>query len=135
METWWRELRDLDEAQRDVIALPPEGSFLVNGPPGSGKTNLLLLRANYLTNSEHANLAIIVFTRTLQEFIRAGGSLYDFDPDNVLTSRQFFDRLLAEAREVYGPSPKFDEDRRRRLAALERAIPTGRNLVRCDPPG
>ena len=89
METWWRELRDLDEAQRNVIALPPEGSFLVIGPPGSGKTNLLLLRANYLTNSEHANLAIIVFTRTLREFIRAGGGLYDFDPDNVLTSPSY----------------------------------------------
>lgn len=127
METWWRELRDLDEAQRNVIALPPEGSFLVNGPPGSGKTNLLLLRANYLTNSEHANLAIIVFTRTLREFIRAGGGLYDFDPDNVLTSRQFFERLLAEAHGVYDASPKFDVDRHNRLAALERAIPTGRN--------
>jgi superfamily I DNA and RNA helicase len=89
METWWRELRELDAAQRDVIALPPEGSFLVNGPPGSGKTNLLLLRANYLANTQHSNLAIIVFNRTLREFIRAGSHLYNFDPDNVLTSRQF----------------------------------------------
>jgi superfamily I DNA/RNA helicase len=57
MDAWWRELQELREEQRDVIALPPEGSFLVNGPPGSGKTNLLLLRANYLANTEHSNLA------------------------------------------------------------------------------
>jgi superfamily I DNA/RNA helicase len=48
MDSWWRELGDLNDEQRNVIKLPAEGSFLVNGPPGSGKTNLLLLRANYL---------------------------------------------------------------------------------------
>src|ERR1700731_4345336 len=102
MDAWWRELRELDEDQRNVIALPAEGSFLVNGPPGSGKTNLLLLRANYLATTEHTNLAIVVFNRTLQEFIRAGGEHYAFGPDNVWTSRQFFDRLLAEAHVASG---------------------------------
>jgi superfamily I DNA and RNA helicase len=72
METWWRELGDLDEDQRTVIGLPAEGSFLVKGLPGSGKTNLLLLRANYLMNTEHSNLVIIVFNRTLRDFIRSG---------------------------------------------------------------
>ena len=49
MEAWWREQGELDEDQSKVIGLQEEGSFLVVGPPGSGKTNLLLLRANYLT--------------------------------------------------------------------------------------
>jgi superfamily I DNA/RNA helicase len=129
MDAWWRELRELDPDQRDVIALPAEGSFLVNGPPGSGKTNLLLLRANYLTTTEHTNLAIVVFNRTLREFIRAGGEHYQFDPDNVWTSRQFFDRLLKEAHATYAPSSNFDTDRRRRLAALTEAIPEGRDPI------
>ena len=97
METWWREFGDLDEDQRRVIGLPPEGSFLVKGPPGSGKTNLLILRANYLANAEHPHLAVVVFTRSLQEFIRGGADRYDFDPKNVLTSRLLLDRLLREA--------------------------------------
>jgi DNA helicase IV len=129
MDAWWRELRELRDEQRDVIALPAEGSFLVNGPPGSGKTNLLLLRANYLANTEHANLAIVVFNRTLSEFIRAGAANYDFDANNILTSRQFFDRLLAEAHVSYEEGSDFDADRRCRLAALNKAIPEGRDPI------
>jgi superfamily I DNA/RNA helicase len=127
MDAWWRELRELDEDQRAVIALPVEGSFLISGPPGSGKTNLLLLRANYLTNTEHANLAIVVFNRTLREFIRAGNDNYDFDPDNVSTSRQFFDQLLTEAHVDYQHGGTFAIDRQSRLAALDAAIPEGRS--------
>jgi hypothetical protein len=126
MDAWWRELRELKDEQRDVIGLPPEGSFLINGPPGAGKTNLLLLRANYLANTEHFNLAVVVFNRTLCEFIRAGGENYDFDPNNILTSRQFFDRLLEEAHVEYEKDSSFDIDRKRRLAALDAAIPDGR---------
>jgi superfamily I DNA/RNA helicase len=129
MDAWWRELRELRDEQREVIALPPDGSFLVNGPPGSGKTNLLLLRANYLANTEHANLAIVVFNRTLCEFIRAGGENYDFDTDNVLTSRQFFERLLAEAHASYERGGSFNADRRHRLAALNAVIPEGRDPI------
>ena len=97
METWWREISDLDNDQRQVIGLPPVGSYLVKGPPGSGKTNLLLLRANYLTNTQHSNLAIVVFNRTLREFIRAGSNHYNFDTNRVVTIRQFFSGLLSEA--------------------------------------
>ena len=98
-------------------------------PPGSGKTNLLLLRANYLANTEHANLAVVVFNRTLREFIRAGGEHYNFDPDNVRTSRQFFDGLLAEAHVRFQEGSDFDVDRHRRLAALNDAIPDGRDAL------
>lgn len=119
METWWREAGELDEDQLRVIGLPAEGSFLVKGPPGSGKTNLLILRANYLTNAEHPNLAVVVFTRTLQEFIRGGADRYDFDPRNVLTSRLLLDRLLREAGCPYEGTDNFEEDRAGRLAAAE----------------
>jgi superfamily I DNA/RNA helicase len=122
METWWREPGELDPDQQGVIELPPEGSFLVLGPPGSGKTNLLLLRASYLAQSEHPNLAVIVFTRTLQEFIRSGAENYDFDPRVVQTSRLLFDRLLEEAGRPHEPLPDFDEDRKARLAAVQSVV-------------
>ena len=61
-----------------MISLAAEGNHLVLGPPGSGKTNILLLRANYLTLSGKPNIAIVVFTRTLSKFIASGGKEYDF---------------------------------------------------------
>ena len=47
--SWWFDISDLDEDQTDVIELPPDGNYLILGPPGSGKTNLLLIRAEYLS--------------------------------------------------------------------------------------
>lgn len=122
MDEWWRELRDLDDDQRAVIGLPADGSYLVKGPPGSGKTNLLLLRANYLANTEHSNLAIVVFNRTLCEFIRSGGGRYEFDRQNVLTSHQFFHRLLAESGRQFGTTGNFYEDRKARLNEVTAAV-------------
>jgi len=122
MDTWWREQGDLDVDQREVIRLEPDGSYLVKGPPGSGKTNLLLLRANYLINTRHSNLAIVVFNRTLRDFIRAGSGRYDFDSRNVMTSHQFFLRLIGEVGGRYEEVGDFEEDRQGRLAATEAAL-------------
>jgi superfamily I DNA and RNA helicase len=91
-DTWWRTIDDLIGEQRDVIGLPLDGSFFILGPPGSGKTNLLLLRANYITLSGYPNISIVVFNRTLREFIRAGGPHYDFDPNNVVLVDSFLAR-------------------------------------------
>lgn len=60
-ETWWISENELTPEQKQVILLPLEGSHLVLGPPGSGKTNLLLLRANYMVRAGHTNIAVVVF--------------------------------------------------------------------------
>lgn len=129
METWWREISDLDNDQRQVIGLPPVGSYLVKGPPGSGKTNLLLLRANYLTNTQHSNLAIVVFNRTLREFIRAGSNHYNFDTNRVVTIRQFFSGLLSEAGVSDSENGTFNEIRLSRIEALNSVFPAGREPI------
>ena len=70
--TWWRTLDQLDVFQRNFIALPKNGKYALEGPPGSGKTNLLLLRAQYIAGGGDKNVLIITFTNTLRNFIRSG---------------------------------------------------------------
>jgi len=93
-ETWWVSKEQLIGEQSSVIDLPLQGSYLIKGPPGSGKTNLLLLRANYLHLAGHTNIAAIVFTRTLQEFLVAGAGQYDFPSSRIQTSVRWMSDLL-----------------------------------------
>jgi superfamily I DNA/RNA helicase len=77
--SWWKDREDLDDAQLDIIKLPPDGKYLILGPPGCGKTNLLVLRAAFLYKSQYKNLALITFTKKLSEFIQTGVKGLDVD--------------------------------------------------------
>jgi len=85
VNTWWRKADDLTDEQQEIIHLPPRGNYLITGPPGSGKTNLLLLRANYLFRGDFPNIAVLVFNRGLREFIAAGADFYTFPFEKVQT--------------------------------------------------
>lgn len=115
-ETWWVEESQLDDDQRTVAELNPKGSYLIKGPPGSGKTNLLLLRAKYLTLGGASNLVVVVFNRPLCEFIRSGSSHYTFDPKKVMTATQFIQSLLREAGQGVDPGQMDFADYRLELA-------------------
>lgn len=93
---WWRGYGDLDEDQKKVMALPLDGRYFVDGPPGSGKTNLLLLRANFATLSNRKNLRVVVFNQTLRGFIGRGSANYEFDPAFVVTSTQLLRAVVAQ---------------------------------------
>lgn len=93
-ETWWRSPEQLDKDQYKIVSLPLEGSHLVIGPPGSGKTNLLLLRASYLVRAGMPNVAIITFTRVLREFLTTGADHYPFEPERLMTFRSWAAELL-----------------------------------------
>jgi superfamily I DNA/RNA helicase len=121
-ETWWVDPKQLDEDQKGVIDLPGYGSYLVLGPPGCGKTNLLLLRATYMVRAGKPNVQVIVLTRTLQEFIASGSNNYAFLPDRVKTSQMWAIQLLNE----YGITPakhkKFDVQRKQLIAQVAELI-------------
>lgn len=111
-ETWWVRPEQLDDDQRNVIALPIGGSHLITGPPGSGKSNLLLLRASYIRRAGRPNLVVLVFTRTLQEFIRAGVATYNIPSERISTFRRWKKQFLAEHNVTVALPSDFDESRR-----------------------
>ena len=93
--TWWVKQDQLDQRQRAVIDLPLSASHLILGPPGSGKTNLLLLRASQMVLSGKPNILVVVFTRTLREFLVTGSSRYEFPADNIVTLSGWSSQFLA----------------------------------------
>lgn len=73
-KSWFRSVKELDDDQKAFIKLPPHGRHALIGPPGSGKTNLLLLRAEYLSGSGEKNVLVVTYTRALADFIKTGVS-------------------------------------------------------------
>lgn len=118
--SWWIDEDELDDEQLDVISLPPDGDFLVVGPPGSGKTNLLLLRASYLVDAQRPNVAVLMFTRSLREFVVRGSSIYSVAEEKIQTIMRWQQRLIREhGGEIPRENKSFDELRRAHAEILK----------------
>ena len=79
---------ELTPDQRRVVELPSSRHHLVLGPPGSGKTQVLLHRANYLKErlgSKPDRFKILVYTNVLTYFIRASLDYLGIAPESVVT--------------------------------------------------
>jgi len=127
-DTWWRGENQLSPEQAPIIDLPAERSYLVYGPAGSGKTNLLVLRAKYLYAAGFTNLRVIVFNRALEEFLSAGADGYDFPTDRITTSTRWAIETLREhGVSIEGMPSDFDERRVFLLAQLRR-LATEKNV-------
>jgi hypothetical protein len=73
MSLWWARKEQLDRDQIELIEdLPLNQDYLVLGPPGSGKTNVLLRRAQFVRSQEMPNVMVLTFTRALTEFLKTG---------------------------------------------------------------
>lgn len=73
MSLWWVRKKDLDSNQIELIEeLPLQENCLILGPPGSGKTNVLLRRAQFARSQDMTNVLVLGFTRSLTEFTKTG---------------------------------------------------------------
>lgn len=125
-ETWWVNPNELDDDQKEIITLPLEGSYFVKGPPGSGKTNLLLLRGSYLTQAGLPDIAVLVFTRTLKEFIASGGSNYAFSNDKVMTSMLWMQKFIREFGGKVSRCSSFPEHRQLLISEVKKILDNGK---------
>ena len=109
---FWIGTDQLDEDQRDAVeGIPATTSFLLKGPAGSGKTNILLLRAKWLTLKKLSHYKIIVFTSSLRGFVQEGSTHYGIDPAAVITQMSFFRDILLEYSVPFEQSNDFETDR------------------------
>lgn len=110
--TWWVDPAELDDDQKKVLLLPMEGKHVVTGPPGSGKSNLLMLRARHLLKLDKQNFRVLAFTQTLVRFLCGSEKV---PKEKVATSTAWLDRQLwqLEGRKI----DEDDFDTRRRLVA------------------
>jgi len=129
--SWWKEEKDLIDEQKAVVNLPQEGKYIILGPPGSGKTNLLLLRLKWLAVAGKKNVLFLTVGRSLSEFIRTGiGPKKIIEPEQIKTYRRWaYDvaadyrpDLLKDVPEQYEESRKYFSQH---LAAITQQLPNG----------
>ena len=109
---FWINGKNLDPDQtKAATTIPHAESFLLRGPAGSGKTNILLLRAKALVFMKKSNIKIIVFTSSLRDFLREGCVQYGIPPEIVVTGMQFFKEFLLENSVSCDLSGQFEPDR------------------------
>lgn len=120
--TWWVDPEQLDEDQKEVVKLGSDGSFLILGPPGSGKTNLLVLRANYMILAGLPNVLILTYTRVLREFLVAGAVGYSFPADKIQTFHSWARALLEENGIQHERDDNFDADKEKLQEELDALV-------------
>ena len=100
MSLWWAKKDQLDKEQlRMIEQLGLRENHLVLGPPGSGKTNVLLRRAQYVRSQGITNVLVLSFTRPLAEFVKTGcynGTREVFPPNLVSTVESWIRSLYQD---------------------------------------
>ena len=124
-ETWWVDPSQLDTQQKKILIAIADMSLLIIGPPGSGKTNILMLRANYV-RSIGPRQVFLTFTRALAEHLRSGPNVGRADQIQADEISTFIGWALSIIKNNGEPAPEqkedFDAYRLSVLSDLERVI-------------
>jgi superfamily I DNA/RNA helicase len=99
IRTWILPAEALTEEQKHVVQLPTSNHQLVVGPAGSGKTILLLHRANYFADElgiAASGLRVLVYTNVLKSYINSGAEVIDLRPYVVQTFLSWVYELAAK---------------------------------------
>jgi superfamily I DNA/RNA helicase len=106
---WWTKKEQLDSDQVSLIeTLPLRESFLILGPPGSGKTNVLLRRAQFVRGQNMPNILVLTFTRPLTEFVKTGcfdAQGREIFPQSCVTTLESWQRSLYAQHKANMPGP------------------------------
>ena len=121
MSLWWAKKDQLDVDQVALIEqLPLRDSVLILGPPGCGKTNVLLRRAQFVRGQNMPNVLVLTFTRSLTEFVRTGcmdAQGREIFPRECVTTIESWLRSLYRRHKTELPEPTNDlMEWKRRLA-------------------
>lgn len=120
-KNWFRSVKELDDDQKAFIKLPPHGRYSLVGPPGSGKTNLLLLRAEFLAGTGEKNVLILTYTRALADFIKTGiGAAGLISPKQIRTFHSWAAEHIFQhlGQQAIKKGTDFDDDARSEILAL-----------------
>jgi superfamily I DNA/RNA helicase len=114
--------QDLSREQDKINNLPLDGSYLVVGPPGTGKTVMALYRAQMLAR-KHAKLAILMHNRLLSQYTSDAAKKLGVDAYVDTFARWLFAFWLGQYRRRYPQLRKYIPDWERILVLLNEDPP------------
>jgi superfamily I DNA/RNA helicase len=137
MSLWWAKREQLDRYQVSLIEnLPLQQNHLILGPPGSGKSNVLLRRAQFVRGQEMPNVLVITFTRPLAEFVKTGcfdAQGREIFPRSCVTTLESWLRWLYARHRHDRPDERADlQEWKKELAAGALVLREGTHLPEYD---
>ena len=88
MSTWLLPRLDLTPDQLRIVEMPPDKHRVILGFPGSGKTQILIHRADHLSKTYNLSgdqYRVFVFTNVVKEYIRSGIQFLGLPEESVST--------------------------------------------------
>ena len=98
MDIWLLPRLELTPEQLRVVEMSPHEHRVILGPPGSGKTQVLIHRATHLAESNGIppnRYKIFVFTNVVKDYIKSGVQFLDL-PEDVVSTFDHWCRLMYE---------------------------------------